>query len=72
MRIDNDKTCFKESKMPFYVDIPDCNQNPDDPNASFVNIGTFDSQAEAIAAAQRWYGADTEGRIQLVSGQEGE
>jgi len=50
----------------FYVDIPqeECVENPEH---EWLNVGVFDTKAEAIAWAKQTFGADDEGKIQLVS-----
>jgi len=53
--------------MSVYVDIPtnDCIGRPD---GSFKNVGQFNTRREAIAFCIAHFGADEQGRVQLVSG----
>ena len=53
--------------MALYVDIPtkNCIDNPD---GSFLHIGTFHTRKEAIKFCKKHFGADHAGRIGLISG----
>lgn len=51
----------------FYVDIPDVPAS-DTSEGSFKNVATFHSYAEAGAFATFAFGADEEGRVDLISG----
>ena len=57
--------------MSVYVDIPttECISNADGP---FKHIVTFATRKEAIAFCQEHFGADEQGRVSLVSGDEEE
>jgi hypothetical protein len=56
-----------KEKRTFYVDIPteDCINNPD---GAYKNVATFDTKEAAIKWAQEQFGADKQGRVQLVVG----
>ena len=49
----------------FYVDIPSA-ELVDNPEAAWVNINSFETQAEALKYAQDVFGADALGRVNLV------
>lgn len=49
--------------MRFAIDIP----NSFDPEDSWRNYGYYETREEAIRDAQHHFGADEEGRIQIVS-----
>ncbi len=51
----------------FYVDIPDV-PTTDESEGSYKNVATFHSYAEAVEFAATAFGADEEGRVELVSG----
>ena len=51
----------------FYVDIPDV-PTTDTSEGSYKNVVTFHSYAEAVEFAATAFGADEEGRVELVSG----
>jgi len=51
----------------FYVDIPDV-PTTDTSEGSYKNVATFHSYAEAVEFAATAFGADEEGRVELVSG----
>lgn len=53
--------------MSYYVDLPteDCINNND---GACKNVATFETKEEAIAFAKKHFGADDEGRFQLVVG----
>ena len=57
----------KKEKRTFYVDIPtmDCVDNFD---GAYMNVAEFDSRAEAIAFAREHFGADKNGKVDLVTG----
>lgn len=57
---------MKEKETTFYVDIPtrDSVENPD---ASWINIKSFDTEAEAIEFAIKYFGADENGMICIIS-----
>jgi len=50
----------------WYVDIPsvDCIDNDD---GAFIAIATFNTREEAIEYAKKHFGADDEGRVQIVT-----
>ncbi len=52
----------------FTVDIP----NPQEPQGVWVEVAAFDTEAEALAFAAEFFGADSDGKIGLVSKIEGE
>ncbi|MGB8481346.1 MAG: hypothetical protein WCE63_21275 [Acidobacteriaceae bacterium] len=51
----------------FYVDIPDV-PTTDESEGSYKNVATFHSYAEAVEFAATAFGADEEGRVELISG----
>lgn len=51
----------------YYVDIPDV-PTTDASEGSFKNVATFHSYAEAVEFAATAFGADEEGRVDLISG----
>jgi hypothetical protein len=55
--------------MSVYVDIPTASC-VGDADGSFKNIGTFATRKEAIDFCREHFGADEEGRVSLVSGEE--
>lgn len=54
--------------MAYYVDVP----NHLDPEMTWIQQAEFETEAEAIAYAKKWYDADDRGRIQLVTWAEDE
>jgi len=50
-----------EEEIKYYVDIPQLDRE------EWVNVDTFTSKEEAIKFAQEEFGADEEGRIQIVT-----
>lgn len=57
---------MEEEEKLFWVDIPDINSN--DNFETWVNVATFNTEKEALKYAQRVFGADEKGRINLVTG----
>ena len=53
----------KYERMDYAVDIP----NSNDPENSWVNLDYFSSKKEALAYVQKTFGADSQGRICLVT-----
>jgi hypothetical protein len=51
----------------FYVDIPMA-EAIGDPNGAFQEVAVFHTKKEAIEFAKREFGADNQGRVQLVTG----
>lgn len=51
----------------FYVDIPSVQATPTS-EGSFKNVATFHSYTEAVAFATTAFGADEEGKVDLISG----
>jgi hypothetical protein len=57
---------MRESRI-FYVDIPTA-EAIGDPDGAYKNVATFHTKKEAIEFAKREFGADNQGRVQLVTG----
>ena len=57
--------------MSVYVDIPQASC-VSDADGSFKSIAEFETRQEAIAFCQEHFGADDQGRVQLVTGGDGE
>jgi hypothetical protein len=51
----------------FYVDIPDV-PTTDTSEGSYKNVATFHSYPEAVEFATTAFGADEEGKVELISG----
>lgn len=67
MNNDDDDVLQAEQDSVVWVDIP-TDGVFDDPNCSWKNVASFNTRAEAIAFAQKYFGADEEGRVSLVVG----
>lgn len=46
----------------WYIDVP-----PADPEMEWSNVATFDNKKDAIKFVQKYYGADKEGKVSLIS-----
>lgn len=53
----------KKTKKSFHVDLP----NPRDPEAPWVEYGVYASKKEALTAVRHHFGADSQGRISIIS-----
>lgn len=51
----------------YAVDIPNCNKLEDDYEHEWFNVDYFETKEEAIKYCQDKFGADEEGRINLIS-----
>lgn len=58
----------EDEDEPVWLDIPTPACATNDPNASWVNIGTFPDRPQALAFAQEHFDADERGRICILSG----
>lgn len=54
------------TRKTYYVDIPDVNCWRSS-EGYWANVGTFDTREEALVFAQNCFGADEEGKIQLIT-----
>lgn len=54
----------QEKKIKYFVDVP-----PPNPlnNKDWTCVANFDSEEEAIVFAQKYYGADKNGKVDLIS-----
>jgi len=53
----------KKAKKSYHVDLP----NPHDVTAPWIEYAVYESKAEALAVLQKFFGADKQGRISLIS-----
>lgn len=51
----------------FWVDIPDSNNVATNDDQPFINVGTFKTRKEAVEFAQKQFGADKDGNINLIT-----
>jgi hypothetical protein len=58
---------MEKEQRTYYVDIP-TSEAIGDPEGAFQNVAVFHTHKEAIEFAQREFGADNQGRVQLVTG----
>lgn len=56
----------------WYLDVPNCHDDPENANYAFVNVFSSPDRELVMQKAKEWYGADDDGKVTIVTGNDEE